>query len=77
MRVIPILMVIDIPVVIADGFFELSFVRHCFTCCVVVHKVKLRVFNEGSAISQGSPLKRQDIDINVTHSTFINVSWRP
>lgn len=54
-------MAIAISVVTADEFFELSFARHCFTCCVVVHKVKLGVFNEGSAISQGSPLKRQDI----------------
>ena len=62
MRVIPILMVIDVSVVTADEFFELSFARHCFTCCVVVYKVKLGVFSdESSAISQGSPLKRQDI----------------
>lgn len=61
MRVIPILMAIAISVVAADEFFELSFARHCFTCCVVVRKIKLRVFSEGSAISQGSPLKRQDI----------------
>ena len=50
MRVIPILMAIAISVVAADEFFELSFARHCFTCCVVVRKIKLRVFSEGSAI---------------------------
>lgn len=62
MRVIPILMVIAVSVVTADEFFEVSFARHCFICCVVVHKVKLGVFSdESSAISQGSPLKRQDI----------------
>ena len=64
MRVIPILMAIAISVVTTDELFELSFARHCFTCCAVVRKVKLGVFSESSAISQGSPLKRQDILIS-------------